>query len=82
MDKAIADKITELDTNVYDEFEEQFDKTYIHTYSYAIGSITGGEHNEVAAFSSGYGDGCYPSYFGLDEAGKPCALVTDFLVLE
>ena len=82
MDKAIADKISEKDLNVYDEFEDQFDKTYVHTYSYAIGTITGGEQNEIAAFSSGYGDGSYPSYFGFDEDGKPCALVTDFLVLE
>ena len=38
--------------------------------------------NDFAAFSSGYGDGAYPSYFGFDEDGKPCVLVTDFLVLE
>jgi hypothetical protein len=82
MDKSVADKITELDLDVYEIFEKQFDSTYVHTYSYAIGSITDGGQNEVAAFSSGYGDGGYPSYFGFDEAGKPCALITDFLVLE
>jgi hypothetical protein len=82
MDKATADKIAELELEVYDKFEKQFDDTYVHTYSYAIGSITDSGQNEVVAFSSGYGDGGYPSYFGFDEAGKPCALVTDFLVLD
>jgi Protein of unknown function (DUF4241) len=36
----------------------------------------------VAIFSSGWGDGFYASYWGLDEAGKPLVLVTDFAVLE
>lgn len=82
MDKSLADKVLELDLDIYDEFEKQFDETYVYTYSYAIGNLLGGEQNEVVAFSSGYGDGSYPSYFGFDEAGEPCVLVTDFLVLE
>ena len=35
----------------------------------------------VVCFSSGWGDGSYPSFFGLDEAGRPVALVTDFCVV-
>lgn len=35
----------------------------------------------VVCFSSGWGDGCYPSFFGLDAEGRPVALVTDFCVL-
>ncbi|SMF97169.1 Protein of unknown function [Methylomagnum ishizawai] len=34
----------------------------------------------IACFSSGWGDGLYPSFFGLDRAGRPVALMTDFLV--
>jgi hypothetical protein len=30
------------------------------------------------AFSSGWGDGVYSSYWGLDEAGEPLCLLTDF----
>jgi nucleoid DNA-binding protein len=36
----------------------------------------------MAVFHSGYGDGRYPSYFGLDAKGKPVALVTDFKVVK
>jgi hypothetical protein len=35
----------------------------------------------LIACSSGYGDGFYPSWWGVDETGDPCALVTDFCVL-
>ena len=31
--------------------------------------------------SSGYGDGSYPCYWGLDAQGKPVSLVVDFLVI-
>jgi len=36
----------------------------------------------VAVFESGWGDGFYPSFWGLDAAGEPLVLVTEFYVLE
>jgi hypothetical protein len=36
----------------------------------------------VIAFPSGFGDGAYPSYFGLDRAGEPLVLLTDFGILD
>jgi hypothetical protein len=36
----------------------------------------------VAVFSSGWGDGYYPSLWGLDNSGKPVLLVIDFFVAE
>lgn len=36
-------------------------------------------HEEnVICFSSGFGDGSYPSFFGFDATGEVCQLVTDF----
>jgi hypothetical protein len=35
----------------------------------------------VVEFSSGWGDGCYASYWGLDAAGEPVSLATDFGLL-
>jgi Protein of unknown function (DUF4241) len=35
----------------------------------------------VIAFTSGFGDGRYPTYWGLDESNNPVCLVTDFLVV-
>ena len=37
-------------------------------------------HN-LATFSTGYGDGCYATYIGLDEKGKVCRLITDFALV-
>jgi hypothetical protein len=36
----------------------------------------------VIGFTSGFGDGGYPSWFGLDADGKPLVLLTDFGILE
>ena len=36
----------------------------------------------IAMFWSGWGDGFYPSFLGLDAAGEPLLLMTDFGVLE
>jgi hypothetical protein len=36
----------------------------------------------VIVFSSGWGDGSYPSYFGLDAEGTPLVLMTDFQILD
>jgi hypothetical protein len=36
----------------------------------------------VIGFSSGFGDGAYPSWFGLDGDGEPIVLLTDFGILE
>jgi len=38
--------------------------------------------NALIVFSSGWGDGVYPSYWALDIGGHPVALVTDFLIIE
>ena len=35
----------------------------------------------VVMFSSGEGEGFYPSYFGIDEEGDICTLVTDFRII-
>ncbi len=36
----------------------------------------------VIAFSSGWGDGCYESFWGYDAAGERCCLVTDFALFD
>ena len=36
----------------------------------------------VVAFASGFGDGSYPSYAGLDAAGRVVVVVTDFGILD
>ena len=36
----------------------------------------------VIAFQSGFGDGGYMSYFGLDASGRPLVLLTNFDILD
>lgn len=43
--------------------------------------IPGIPDSTVAMFSSGYGDGVNPSYWGIDSANNVCDLVIDFHVL-
>jgi hypothetical protein len=61
---------------------EEMEKTCQHTRSWAdIRPIDGREEN-VICFSSGYGDGSYPSFFGFDADDRVCQLVTDFLIFQ
>ncbi|MCL2526878.1 MAG: DUF4241 domain-containing protein [Defluviitaleaceae bacterium] len=82
MDKSVADKIdADHETNYYEKFEDEFEANYVNTYSYMLTSAFGNENKDYACFSSGFGDGSYPSYFGFAEDGTPCALVTDFCLI-
>ncbi|HEY9684764.1 MAG TPA: DUF4241 domain-containing protein [Oculatellaceae cyanobacterium] len=38
-------------------------------------------HGNIIAFHSGWGDGVYSSYFGVNRSGEPVCLATDFDVL-
>ncbi|MFM9925093.1 DUF4241 domain-containing protein [Variovorax sp. H27-G14] len=40
-----------------------------------------GGANNLVIFSAGWGDGSYPSFWALDAAGEPVALVTDFMTI-
>ncbi len=66
-------------------FEESLavamEANYIHTRSWGeviVDSVTG---LNVIAFSSGWGDGSYTSYWGMDTSGRVSCLLTDFRVL-
>lgn len=64
--------------------DETLDRSYKPSFSVALVSIPGSEEEngkgDVAAFSAGYGDDLYPSYWGTDENGDICSLVTDFRI--
>jgi predicted DNA-binding WGR domain protein len=42
----------------------------------------GGRGANIIAFHAGLGDGCYTSWWGLDERQQPTCLITDFMVFE
>jgi hypothetical protein len=64
-----------------DELLQAMDKTQENTWSW--GNITCGDAGEnLLAFSSGWGDGFYASYWGIDENGAAVCIVTDFGVCD
>jgi hypothetical protein len=54
------------------EFQKSEYRPRIHTFD---------DTPAIAMFQSGWGDGFYASYWGLDARGEPVCLVTDFSVL-
>ena len=53
---------------------------YGHFGDFALNPIKDSNQN-VTIFSSGVGDGTYPSYWGIDRNGQTCELITDFLII-
>jgi len=41
-----------------------------------------GSGANVVAFASGFGDGFYPTFFGIDRDGRPAVVLTDFGILD
>jgi Protein of unknown function (DUF4241) len=63
-----------------DPLYEALHRTYRHTWSWANCELADGLN--VVAFDTGYGDGLYPLYWGLDAAGEPVCLLADLGVLD
>lgn len=68
---------------------ENFEEYYLNTMLKVLdsnrgewGVLTLEPGLNICIFHSGWGDGCYASYWGLDVHGKVVSLVTDFGVLE
>lgn len=55
---------------------------YVHTSSWANCCVDQETGSNIIAFSSGWGDGGYPSYFGYTEDGEIACLITEFGVFD
>jgi uncharacterized protein DUF4241 len=71
-----------------DQVEDHFvvitdgmEQNYKHTWSWLDFCPMVGRDDNVICFSTGYGDGLYPSFFGYAAGDSPTDLVTDFMVL-
>jgi hypothetical protein len=69
------DQLTQIEEGIYKDIYKEMEKHYRYDWKYAMFDFRG--HN-LAAFTTGVGDGRYPSYVGFDANGQPCRLVTDF----
>ncbi|MGG0027314.1 DUF4241 domain-containing protein [Bacillus safensis subsp. osmophilus] len=64
----------------YEEFAEALEQNYKHTWDWLVTRFH--DKVDIAMFTTGFSDGMYPSFWGLDQKGKPACLVTDFLIME
>lgn len=78
MDSSSSEAFTALGEDLYDALGDDMEKTYKDTWSWLMWEEDG---NNVALFSSGWGDGFYATYIGTDTDGNICRLVTDFAVI-
>ncbi|MGG6894098.1 DUF4241 domain-containing protein [Rhizobium sp. BR 315] len=69
-----------FDINYYDDVLAS--ELQINGDKYAMHRPVAGKRGNVAIFWSGWGDGFYPVFWGLDADGRPLVLFTDFGVTE
>lgn len=79
MDESSLNKLEKLDehsqSQVLHNLFAELDKHTQRSWQFAN---TNYNDINIVAFTSGFGDGRYPTYIGYDKNGKPCRLLTDF----
>ena len=60
---------------------DEMQRTYRHTRSWLDWRPSPEHAANIICFSSGWGDGLYPSFFGFSSEGQVCSLLTDFFIL-
>lgn len=85
MDEIVCGELEKLhnqaDDYIFKPLDDALEESYVPTYSVANILLPDNTQN-VVAFSSGFGDGTYPSFWGFDKNGELCSLITDFLVID
>ncbi len=81
MDEITCDELEKSTDDMFDLLDDALEESYVPTYDTANVCLPDSEHN-IVAFSSGYGDGSYPTFWGFDKNGELCSLITDFLVVD
>jgi len=65
----------------YDALLAAMDPTYRPTRSWADYLVNPALGQNLVCFSSGWGDGLYPSFVGRDSSGEVTGVITDFFAL-
>lgn len=79
-DKQVEARLGNKYTSYYDDVLA--DELTSTGHDHVLHQPIAGKKGNVAIFSSGWGDGVYGSFWGLDKAGRPLVLVTDFNVIQ
>lgn len=82
MDGDSAAALLQEDRRFFDKIDQTMQRNYADTRSWAIVSPGNDPRFNVICFTSGYGDGNYASFLGMDDQGSPVCLLTDFQVFE
>jgi hypothetical protein len=69
------------DDRYHETILEELERTSRPTWSWASIRPAPDREENVVCFSSGWGDGVYPSFLGFTTDGSLAAILTDFLVL-
>lgn len=84
MDECVMEELDMLFEDDLDKYEEKvMSSVKFSKKTFTYKNIPYGKKDcNIIAFSAGWKDGTFPSYFGYDKNNKICCLVTDFMVLE
>ncbi|BAY11280.1 DUF4241 domain-containing protein [Calothrix sp. NIES-2098] len=77
MDDSIYSKNTYQESLFY-KLNCELEKNYSPTWDWADMCVDNSNQANVIAFSSGWGDGIYPTYFGFNIENKIVKVITDF----
>jgi hypothetical protein len=77
----LLDRRMEDEPDYFERLIQAAKPVYVHTRKWADFQLEAETALNLVFFSSGFGDGFYPSYWGFDSAGELACLVTDFRVL-
>jgi hypothetical protein len=76
----LADRM-ERDDEYFNVIIDGMQTTYRDTRSWFDWRPSSERDENIICFSSGWGDGSYPSFFGFSAEGRLCTLLTDFFIL-
>ena len=79
-EKQVQAEKSSADINYYDDVLAS--ELEANSDNYVMHRPIAGKRGNVAVFWSGWGDGFYPVFWGLDAGGRPLVLFTDFGVTE
>lgn len=84
MDECVMEELDLLFEDDLEEYENSIRTSVkFSKKAFSYKDIPYGKNNcNILAFSAGWKEGTFPSYFGYDKNNKICCLVTDFMVLE
>ncbi|HET6313899.1 MAG TPA: DUF4241 domain-containing protein [Chloroflexia bacterium] len=78
----VAARMLAQDEDLVDRLLDDSRDNYVDTWTWTDFVADDDTGANVISFSSGFGDGFYPSYMAFDEDGRMVALVTDFGVVQ